>query len=214
MIARPPSASPASSPLRDHFERLFAESEDPWRFRSSWYEARKRALTLACLPAASYATAYEPGCANGELSAALAARCSRLLVSDIASGAVRLARRRLASFPHVEVRQSALPDQWPDESFDLIVISELGYYLEAASLDQLAAKVRGSLNDGGTVLACHWRRPIDGCALTGDEVNQRLGKALGMARLTEVVEADLRIDVWCAATQSVGQHEGLVSIAR
>ena len=186
--------------MREHFERLFNDSDDPWRFRTSWYEARKRALTLACLPASAYASAYEPGCANGELSAALAARCGRLVVSDFALRAVELARRRLVAFAHVEVRQATLPDQWPQGSFDLIVISEVGYYLDASALDRLVANMRKSLNDEGTVLACHWRRPIDDCPLTGDQVHQHLGEGLGRAHLTEVCEADFRIDVWGSLT--------------
>ena len=34
--------------LRDpaHFEALFASNDDPWGFRTRWYEARKRSLTI------------------------------------------------------------------------------------------------------------------------------------------------------------------------
>ncbi len=113
-----------------HFETLFQHSDDPWKFRTRWYEARKRAVTLACLPAQRFVHGYEPGCANGELSAALAARCERLLVSDGSSHAVALARTRLAALPHVQVIEAWLPQAWPQEHFDLIVISELGYFLE------------------------------------------------------------------------------------
>ena len=42
---------------------LFEASDDPWSFKSRWYEARKRALTLAALPKLRYGRAYEPGCA-------------------------------------------------------------------------------------------------------------------------------------------------------
>lgn len=194
---------------REHFESLFAASDDPWRFKSRWYEARKRALTLACLAAPRYASAYEPGCANGELAAALAERCDRLLASDGATGAVDAARVRLAGLPHVRVAQAWVPDQWPDESFDLIVISELAYYLDAESLATLAARMLSTLRPGGTVLACHWRRPIDGCAAGGDEVQRRLGEHLGLPHLSQVLEADLRLDLWCRDSRSVAQREGL-----
>ena len=69
-----------------HFEALFTSSNDPWGFRTRWYEARKRSLTLACLPHQRYASGFEPGCANGELSAVLAERCDHLLVCDGAAG--------------------------------------------------------------------------------------------------------------------------------
>ncbi len=193
-----------------HFEEMFEASDDPWRFRSSWYEARKRALTLACLPRARYASGYEPGCANGELSAALAARCERLLVSDGALGAAQAARARLADMPQVEVIEAWLPEQWPAGRFDLVVVSEVAYYLGAAALAGFAAKLRASLDPGATVLACHWRHPIEGCAFTGDEVHRRLGEGLALPRIGQVVEADLRIDVWCEDSRSVAQCEGLV----
>lgn len=192
------------------FDELFAGDDDPWKFRDRWYESRKRALTLACLPAPRYRCAFEPGCANGELSAALATRCDRLLVSDGAARAVEIARRRTAGLPQVEVRQAWLPAQWPSERFDLIVVSELGYYLDAESLTAFGARLLESLEPGGTVLACHWRRRIDGCQFDGDEVQQHLAEVLGLPPLLQVMDADLRLDVWCRDAASVAEREGLV----
>lgn len=176
--------------------------------RTRWYEARKRALTLACLPDPRYAYGYEPGCANGELSAELAMRCDRLLVSDVCQRAVELARARLTAWPHARVVQAQLPRDWPEESFDLIVVSELGYFLDAQGVDALADNARASLRPGGTVLACHWRRPIKGCALDGEAVHSRLAQRLGFAVLTEVREVDFILHVWSADGRSVAQREG------
>ncbi|HWH81451.1 MAG TPA: class I SAM-dependent methyltransferase, partial [Burkholderiaceae bacterium] len=84
--------------------------------------------------------APSPGCANGELSAALAQRCDRLLISNGAQAAVESARWRVAGAPHVSViRAWALRDR-PDGRFDLIVISEVAYYLSVDDLDTLVAK--------------------------------------------------------------------------
>ena len=192
-----------------YFERLFAASEDPWAFKTRWYEVRKRALTMASLPAARYGRAYEPGCANGELSAELASRCDELLVSDGADKAVELARRRLVSLSNVTVVKAWVPEEWPCGVFDLVVLSEIGYYLDAASLGRLARKVRSSLRPGGTVIACHWRPRIEGCELSGDEVQDHLGTALELPHLGRTVDADLRIDVWCTDAASVARREGL-----
>jgi SAM-dependent methyltransferase len=191
-----------------YFDQLFRESDDPWGFRSRWYEERKRALTLACLPASRYTCGYEPGCANGELSARLAERCERLLVSDLSARAVDLARTRLAALAHVEVVQAQLPAGWPAGGFDLIAISELGYFLDVPSLDAMAAKARESLLPGGTVLACHWRRAIAGCALDGDAVHERLALGLGLPAVCEVREADFVLHVWSSDPRSVAEREG------
>lgn len=190
------------------FDALFRDSDDPWQFKTRWYEERKRALTLACLPDRRYTSAYEPGCANGELSAGLALRCDQLLVSDVSPRALALARERLAAWPHVQAVLAHLPRDWPDGSFDLIVISELGYFLDAQGVDALGDHARRSLRPGGAVLACHWRRPIQGGSLDGDAVHTRLGLRLDHPVLTEVREADFLLHVWSDDGRSVAQREG------
>lgn len=194
-----------------HFDAMFSGDDDPWHFKTRWYEARKRALTLACLPQARFTRAYEPGCANAELSLALAPRCERLLISDGSAKAVQLARERTAHLAQVEVRLAWLPGEWPDETFDLIVVSEMAYYLDAQALDVLASRMRGSLLPGATVLACHWRQGIEGCAMSGDEVHRRLADRLALTPLCGYVDDDLRLDVWSLDARSVAEREGFKS---
>lgn len=201
--------SNAKSVDAGYFDGLFAASDDPWAFKSRWYEVRKRAFTLACLPAARYASAYEPGCANGELSAALADRCDALLVSDGSHAATTLARKRLIELRHVTVTQAWLPEEWPSAGFDLVVLSELGYYLDRRSLVSLACKARESLRPGGTVVACHWRAQIEGCELDGDLVHELLDATLGLPSHGQWLESDFRIDVWCDDAKSLAQRTGL-----
>jgi SAM-dependent methyltransferase len=191
------------------FEALFSRSDDPWQFRTRWYEERKRALTLACLPQQRYASAYEPGCANGELTAALALRCDRLLACDGASNAVQIARKRTAELTHVEVHCAWVPAQWPQEKFDLIVLSEMAYYLHPLALAETIAKVQASLTAEGTVMACHWRPRIQTCAMDGDQIHDALCSQLVLPHLLTVQDADLRIDVWCKDARSVAEREGL-----
>ena len=204
-VAASPSACASVPPA--YFEAMFAGNDDPWSFRTRWYETRKRAMTLASLPRARYRHAFEPGCANGELSADLAARCDRLLIADGTQRAVDIARRRVSSLPHVDVMQAWVPDEWPQEAFDLVVISELGYFLSPDALEKLIWKVRRSLQPGATVLACHWRQQIEGCALDGDEVQRRIGTGLGLPSQTRVADADFLMEVWCDDAQSVAQWE-------
>jgi SAM-dependent methyltransferase len=191
------------------FDAMFDGNPDPWHFKSRWYESRKRALTLACLPAQRYASAFEPGCANGELSAALATRCERLLCSDGSALAVQAARSRLIDNPNTSVRQLWLPDEWPDEAFDLIVISELAYYLDAAQIAAFTECVLRSLTPQGTVLACHWRHPIAGCSISADEVRGLLASGLALPQLATHLETDFRMEVWSRDARSVAQREGL-----
>jgi hypothetical protein len=210
-VDRTPSElpGPVATGTQD-FEALFHQCEDPWKFRSRGYEARKRALTIACLPQRRFAKAFEPGCANGELTAALAPHCELLLACDGAMSAVKIARRRTCDLGNVEVRCARIPHQWPQHKrFDLIVLSELMYYLQPGGLEETVARVRASLTAEGTVLACHWRPRIEGCALDGDQVHDALGLHLALPHLITVRDADLRIDVWCEDARSVAEREGL-----
>ena len=135
---------------QDYFAGLYQRSDDPWLLRDRWYERRKRALTLAALPDEHYRRGYEPGCANGELTVELASRCETLLAADLNPAAVELARQRGAHLQNVRVEQRAMPDDWPDGEFDLIVISEVAYYLNEVQLAGLIARIGVSLAEGGT----------------------------------------------------------------
>ena len=192
-----------------YFDQLFDGNDDPWAFKQRWYERRKRALTLAALPRERYARIFEPGCANGVLSAELATRCDRFIGCDTAAAAVELARTRLADFPRADVLQARLPQQWPQGRFDLIVFSELGYYLSQDDLHGWIDRALASLTDDGQVLACHWRAPIDGCPLLGEQVHETLQQRLGMQRVFSHHDSDFLLDVWSRDPLSIAQKEGL-----
>lgn len=198
------------SDSRRLFDRMFAGSDDPWGFRTRWYEARKRSLTLACLPEPFYQSGYEPGCANGELAAALAPRCARLRVSDGIETAVQLSKARLASFTHVDVACEWLPDDWPNQVFDLIVLSEFCFYLDEATIASIAASATACLTSNGTLLACHWRHPVDGFAMQGDDVHAILSDKLRLKPMVHHEECDFLLDIWSPNLESVAQREGFV----
>ncbi|WP_085708212.1 MULTISPECIES: SAM-dependent methyltransferase [unclassified Pseudomonas] len=192
-----------------YFEGLFAGNNDPWGFRQRWYEQRKRLVTLAALPRPHYRAIFEPGCANGELSAALAERCDRLLCCDTSTAAVNLARTRLSLFDHTEVRHGRLPGDWPEEKFDLIVFSEIGYYLDRQDLTEVIRRVSNSLTADGQLLACHWRPPIEGCPLNARQVHDLIHEHLHLPRLVLHQEADFLLEVWSREPRSVAALEGL-----
>lgn len=96
-----------------YFAELYATHEDPWAFRTRWYERRKRELVMASLPRQCYQRVFEPACANGELSALLAERCAELLCQDLDPTAVGLARERLAHVHNASVERARLPGTGP-----------------------------------------------------------------------------------------------------
>jgi SAM-dependent methyltransferase len=200
----------STDPTAQHyFDDLYRDSNDPWKIRSRWYERRKRALTLASLPHERYARAFEPACGNGELTVQLAPRCDELLAADISEDAVALTRQRVAEFGNVNVRQMLLPDAWPEGKLDLIVISEVGYYLSAAQLHSLIERLRESVSADGAIVACHWRKPIEGWTLNGDSVHAALRGEMHLPLLGHYWDDDLVLDVWTPDTRSVHQRESV-----
>ena len=190
----------------DYFDRVYSGAEDPWGFATRWYEQRKYALLLAALPAASYASALEIGCSVGVLTAQLAKRCTSLLALDASRAALETASARVP--PSVELRLATVPEDWPAGSYDLVVLSEVGYYLDRSDLGRLLDLVERDLSPGGTVLACHWRHPVPDYPLTGDEVHAALGR---WPRLARIEEEDFLLDVLVpGGAPSVARREGLV----
>jgi LmbE family N-acetylglucosaminyl deacetylase/SAM-dependent methyltransferase len=153
------------------FDAVHGDDTDPWSYTTSWYERRKRALTLAILPQAAYGSGLEIGCSIGTLSVELAARCQEFVAVDASSAALVQAAERLSGFPAARTLHLTVPQQWPDGTFDLLVVSETGYYLTAGELAELFTRVKASLNPGGTLLLCHWRHPVSGWELDGETVH-------------------------------------------
>lgn len=180
---------------RSYFERLYAASDDPWDFETSWYERRKYALTVASLPEPRYRRAFEPGCSIGVLTGLLAPRCDRLLSVDLLAGPVARAAERLSGCGGVTVEQRRVPEQWPSGPFDLIVVSELAYYFEAAELVGLVDAAIGSAAPGATMVAVHWRGGTD-YPLSGDQAHEIIGAAADLRSLVRHLEDDFVLDVW------------------
>ena len=82
------------------FDAVHRREEDPWQYTSSWYERRKRALTLGVLPDENYAAGLEVGCSIGTLSVELAQRCGSFLAVDASSAALEHASRTAGPDSH------------------------------------------------------------------------------------------------------------------
>ena len=114
----------------DHFERLYQDNPDPWNFETSAYEHQKYEATLSALGTRRFEMALEVGCSIGILTRRLASRCDRLLGVDFVPAAVAMARSRCAPLPGVSIEQMQIPQQWPEGKFDLILFTEVLYFLE------------------------------------------------------------------------------------
>ena len=196
-----------------YFRERYAASPDPYGLAERWYEARKYALTVALLPRERYNAAFEPGCSVGVLTVMLASRCDKLLACDTVPDAVASARARTAGLPGVRVEQGALPEEWPPDSFDLIVFSELLYYFDDPDLDQVLRLGTSALRPSGHLVAVHWRHPAPDHPRSGDQVHQALAAHPGLARLARYRDPDFTAEVYAHADgdlRSVAQAGGII----
>ena len=160
---------------------LHRREPDPWGVDSRWYERRRRALVLAALPRERFAHAVEVGCSTGALAQGLATRADRLLALDRSAAAVDAAQRRFSepdptgptgSTGSVSVRRCDLPREWPDEQgLDLVVVSEVGYFLSPSDLEDLLDRIAASLAPDGVLVLAHWRHPVEGWPLDAAQVH-------------------------------------------
>jgi predicted TPR repeat methyltransferase len=181
---------------REYFERLYAESGDPWDFETSEYEQNKYTRTLAVLGERTFRRALEAGASIGVFTEMLAKRCEELLAVDVSVRAVAAARRRLSGLGHVRVERRTLPEEMPDGPFDLIVASEVLYYFPREEMLAVLQGFERELARGGTLLAVHWRRETRTYPLQGDEVHELLAQNTRLQNKQTIIEPDYRIDLF------------------
>lgn len=155
-----------------HLENLYALSDDPWNFRSSTYEQVRFEATLAALPLGRYAHTLEIGCGNGELARRLIQRSAAYTGIDAVKAALETAR---VSVPEGTFLEAFLPCDLPPGPFDLIVLSEILYFLDPAGLTHLAEQLDRRW-PCAEVLSVTWLGP-SGNPLEGCDALQRFAAA-------------------------------------
>jgi hypothetical protein len=184
-----------TSTSRDYFETMYALDSDPWNFATSSYEQRKYALTLAALPSKQFQNAFEPGCSNGVFTELLAPRCERILATDIVPCVLERASIRLREFENIIVEQRAIPEEWHEELFDLVVLGEIAYYFDALELRRIVDRVVESTSLGSHLIGVHWRG-VTNYPLSGDAAHALINESAALSRVAHYAEEAFVLDVW------------------
>ena len=154
-----------------YFEFVYNNNEDPWNYETSDYEKEKYEATIEALQKPVYKKALEIGCSIGVLTKMLSERCSSLLSIDINDVALQKAKQRLKDFPNVRFEKRIVPQDYPEDKFDLVLMSEVGYYLSMEDLKLAKEKIINSLQKNGDLILVHWLPFVHDYPLTGDEVH-------------------------------------------
>jgi cyclopropane fatty-acyl-phospholipid synthase-like methyltransferase len=155
-----------------HFDKLYQSNPDPWGFHTDPYERAKYDHSIEALGEQHFEAGLEVGCSIGVLTRMLAPKCSALLAVDIVDQPLEAAAKHCADQPWVQFRRMQVPDEWPDQRFDLIVLSEVLYFLSPVDLDSCARRVSGSLLPGAKVLLVNWLGKSDDPS-SGDQAAER-----------------------------------------
>lgn len=178
-----------------YFDDMYASDPDPWGFEHRWYERRKYALTMASLPAERYARAFEPGCSIGVLTALLADRVDELVAWEPHGPTAARAAARVEDEAHVTVDRLSIPTSWPDGRFDLVVLSEVAYYLDDVGLAHLLQRLDGGLAPGGDLVSVHYDGATD-YPQTAAGVHETLARLSGLAPVVHHQDDGFALDVW------------------
>jgi SAM-dependent methyltransferase len=176
------------------FERKFRENIDPWDYTKSRFEHFKRRVLLRACGHSMHGRVLELGCAIGETTRFLAPLSLRLVAVDGSATAISEAKRRVTR-PHVSFLQAKLPHQVPHGPFDLIVVSEIAYYLSTADLMALGKRLIGVTAFRGKIVLLHHRRHFQDAAQSPALAHARLRAQLSSMACTVFEKRYPRFDV-------------------
>jgi peptidoglycan/xylan/chitin deacetylase (PgdA/CDA1 family)/SAM-dependent methyltransferase len=200
----PLAALPQAAERRKYWDALY-RTNDPMSYASD-YEQLKYRRTLSLLPEASIGRALEVACSEGMFTALLAPRVDQLTACDISRNALSRARERCAAFTNVEYWCADFFDDDLPDNLDLLVCSEVLYYLPGRTeLQRVVAKLAAALAPGGRLLTAHAKELKDDPSRTGfdwdgpfgvEVISRTIAATPGLA-LERSIDTDLyRIELW------------------
>jgi len=180
---------------KPYFDAMYAASQDPWNFTASAYEQEKYQHTIKALAGKQFKQGIEIGCSIGILTELLSRHCEVIMGVDISEQPIAIAKERLKNREGISFDVLQIPQQYPDQKYDLIVVSEVAYYMSKEDLTLTKELISDSLVAGGTLCLVHWRPQIEGCVFDGDEVNEYFLNDPAFHQTYQFINEQYRIDV-------------------
>jgi SAM-dependent methyltransferase len=156
--------------MRPGFFEHFFDEGDPFGFDRNPEEQLKFARTLEVCGGEGLGRVLELGCAVGSFTEVLAPYADQVVALDVSQSAVDRVAQRLAAQPHVRAVAMGIPAEFPEGTFDVVVASDVLYYLPVAELQRCVERIHAALADGGAFVAVHYV-PRMGSLLNGDEAH-------------------------------------------
>jgi 2-polyprenyl-3-methyl-5-hydroxy-6-metoxy-1,4-benzoquinol methylase len=167
---------------RYEFERLYLEHPDPWDYKTRDYEHDKYRSTLECVLKWRRATEYalEMGCSVGIFSKMLAAYFTRCVAIDLSSEALQAAVKLNCAQKNIQFARGDLRSLNLRQRFDVIICSEVLYYVFQKDADRVVRNLDQHLASNGIIVSVSGIPSDEPAAIHVDDWEQKLSSFLGV----------------------------------
>ncbi len=139
------------------FDQRFAGDADPWSTFSDADEALKRHAILHAIGPGPLGRVLEIAAGNGSNSAAIAPRALRLDATEATASGTALVAGAIAGRKRARAIQLVVPGRLPRSRYDVAVVAEVLYYLDAGDMARTARDIAAGLRSDGILVLAHHR---------------------------------------------------------
>lgn len=145
---------------RRKLERVFQRGEDPYGYWSHPHEREKQNIIESLVNGVHHESALEIGCAEGAFTKRLARFCRHVLAIDLSPTAIQRAQNKLRHQSNISLVCSNIRHCQFAAHWDLIVMSEVLYYVTGGSalrneFQKLVNRITKGLKVGGKMILVH-----------------------------------------------------------
>jgi SAM-dependent methyltransferase len=138
---------------RKHFEKLYSgTARDAWRYEQGEFTRLRFDMLAEMLPQASIGAVLEVGCAEGHFTRILALRAKQVVACDISELAIQRSKQNCLGLRNVQFIRADVRKGLPIGFFDLILCSDVLYYLSKKEAVHVLESFARSLRPGAFLL--------------------------------------------------------------
>jgi 2-polyprenyl-3-methyl-5-hydroxy-6-metoxy-1,4-benzoquinol methylase len=174
------------------FDQLYGVVADPFgtELPQYRYQQRKYECLLSMLPQRRYRQVLDIGCGLGAFTRKLAPFADRVLGTDISDEALQQARKLSADWPNVAYARNNVVDPCEeDRLYDLIILADTLYYIDALTderLKAIARNIASKLLPGGLILVVnHYFFGIDAASRSTRAIHDAFRSATNLTWIAE-----------------------------
>jgi SAM-dependent methyltransferase len=169
---------------RQHFETFYSRTtRDAWGYEQSTFCHRRFAILVEMLPQEPIGAALEVGCAEGHFTQMLSQHAKQVVACDISEVAIKRAEYNCAGLKNVSFVRVDVREGLPAGSFDLILCSDVLYYLSKKEAARVLESFARILRPGALLMFSNEWHPNHRCLLNPQDVFRIISNSRAWERL-------------------------------